>query len=71
MILKPSAAPKPKYPALLVAGVVAGVALSQLSCQTQMGDAPEKSAQPPRRLGGKVSPAEADRILGRLPNRAR
>lgn len=71
MTLKPSAASKPKYPALLVAGVVAGVALAQISCQTQMSNAPEKRAQLPRRLGGKVSQAKADHILGKLPNRAR
>lgn len=71
MTLKPSAAPNPKYPALLAATVVAGVALAQVSCQTQNSDAPEKRAQLPRRLGGKVSQAKADHILGKLPNRAR
>lgn len=71
MTLKPSTASKPKYPALLVVGVVAGVALSQLSCQTQKSDAPEKSTQLPRRLGGYVPQAEADRILGKLPNHKR
>ena len=71
MTLKPSAASKPKYPALLVAGVVAGAALAQVSCYTQKGETPEKSIQPPRRLGGYITRAEADQILGKLPNHKR